>query len=938
MNFAGRSLLAFLLLLPSCLYAASLHAPGQDWRTIESAHFRVHFPAPHRAKAQEIAQQAEEIYHQVTTYFDWRPREKTSITLTDGFDYSNGTATPFPYNRIILFLTPPHDINSLESFSDFHRLVLLHEFVHIVHLDKVDGLQLHLRGALGRFVLLFPNIFNPNWLIEGLATHMETSTERREGRGQSAYYRALMRMEVARGMLPLDGVSMTLHDWPTNTAWYLYGVYFFQFMTEQYGEQRVLDYIRYYSSFPIPYFINSASYNATGRSMRHIWREFELDTERKFKQEIELIESAGVTEGTPLTHSGRLSGYARPANDGRVYFIENDLESRPQLRVRERDGSDRTLVKLHSNGRFSFHPSAGLLVPQLEVSQDVHEYYDLHIYQPEQDNWRRLTRQARYPFAVWSEDGGQIMALHVEGGRHSLHRLNREGELLEVVWQGAVGEYLNSIDWSGDGRSILATRKQRDQNWSLALLELETGQWRTLIEDEHTHAHALFSADEASVVFSSDESGVYNIYLLDLSNGEKRSLTNVRGGAFHPSFSADGRTLYYRGLHGNGFDLYRLDVTQTATPPTLPPATVPKKSLPQIPAEKYPVSEENNYQAWRHITPGWWFPFFFVSGNNSIWGLSTSGSDPLYWHNYFLTLSYDITSGLPGGSLSYVYDRWKPSFVLDLIRMHNYYLDNQGETELITSDDTLSLSMVLPFRDKRVSSSLTLASLWQQESSEVTYVPLARRAFTDRLLAGRIALGSTVQPLRALTPIDGFRALVEGDYSDEQSDDYFGYGRRLELAAYSPPLAGHTLHAKAMTALADQGAEKYQLGGLPLDYIPDLLAQRKFPLPGYAEGLPGLRGRHMEYAQANWHLPLTSIQRGFFTPPIGFGRLSLDLNLAAGRAWDENRTSWSRSIWGEMQMETVLGYQWRFKLHLGMAKGLDEFGERQGYVKLRFAF
>ncbi|MBS11186.1 MAG: hypothetical protein CME19_06255 [Gemmatimonadetes bacterium] len=71
---------------------------------------------------------------------------------------------------------------------------------------------------------------------------------------------------------------------------------------------------------------------------------------------------------------------------------------------------------------------------------------------------------------------------------------------------------------------------------------------------------AIWLPDGSGIVYSSDRTGVFNIYTRDLETGEERQITNVVGGAFVPTISPDGSTLTYAGFHAANYSIYEIPV------------------------------------------------------------------------------------------------------------------------------------------------------------------------------------------------------------------------------------------------------------------------------------------------------------------------------------------------------------------------------------------
>jgi len=202
MNKFIKAVLWCCLIVSLPLQAAFEHDPKLKWKTAETANFLIHYPERNSGSAVEVAEIVERVHPGITNKLNWVPKDKTHVVITDQYDDVNGAATPYPANTIWLRLTPPKEGGRLlDNHSNFLETLIVHEYLHIVHLDKVAGFPKFLRKVFGRFDMLafapFPNIYQPLWIIEGLATYNESLVEPHAGRGNSKYYRALMRHEIS---------------------------------------------------------------------------------------------------------------------------------------------------------------------------------------------------------------------------------------------------------------------------------------------------------------------------------------------------------------------------------------------------------------------------------------------------------------------------------------------------------------------------------------------------------------------------------------------------------------------------------------------------------------------------------------------------------------------------------------------------------------------
>ncbi|MDH5259244.1 MAG: hypothetical protein OEX07_14615, partial [Gammaproteobacteria bacterium] len=441
------------LIFPQASYAD--YASSFKWNTIETPHFLIHYHTGLQLPANEIADQAEDVHQEITAYFNWVPKEKTHIVVSDQSESPNGFASVFPNNRIELLMAPPSEVSGLEDYKDWKRLVLRHEYVHIVHLDKAEDYFLHARSFVGRYWLFFPNTFLPRWITEGIATFIETEEKINIGRGQSSYFRGLMRNEVINGLKSLNQVNQYRTEWPAGTGFYLYGVYFFNFIRDKYGEEKIKQFVSDYSYFPIPFFINTVSKQTFNKDMFDLWVEFESYLNAEFKDEIQTLklQQAETTPATSLSSTGFFSGFTRLSGN-KLYYIRSDRENvkelveqnltTKQIRVVS-ELRDQDSVFPHS---FDIHRKKGILIPILEYYENSRQSFDLYKIYPETGGRVQLTKDKRYIRAIWSPDGRYILALGNRNGIHNLDILTSTGKLIKTIWQGKSGFAINSFDWS----------------------------------------------------------------------------------------------------------------------------------------------------------------------------------------------------------------------------------------------------------------------------------------------------------------------------------------------------------------------------------------------------------------------------------------------------------------------------------------------------------
>ncbi|MDH5302388.1 MAG: hypothetical protein OEW58_13635 [Gammaproteobacteria bacterium] len=945
-----------LVLLVSGLWnsaqAATQHDPSLRWSTLETEHFYFHYHNGLEDSAQRLAKMAPAIYTEVTDFLQWRPESKTHVVITDSFDGPNGQATPLPFNQITIFASPPDTPNSLEDFDNWQHLVFKHEFVHIVHLDKAGGLPKALRGIFGRtwsypypiIFPLFPNTMLPNWFAEGLATYVETDQQLGVGRGQNSYFRGLMQVEVEQNFKTLDQVNMPMVSWPSSTAWYLYGVFFFQFLQETYGEAAIVELVDDYSSFPIPYMVNANANRVLGKNYYELWDEFEQYMRKRVAEQTATIDRQGRTPVQQLSNTGYDSGFSRVDAQGQIYYIQNDrISPRKLVRLDPVSGQQKIIRNKLFGDNFDLHPQAGIVISQLEFVNNVRQHFDLYHIDPDSGEETRLTHGGRYHTASWSPDGQQIIAVNRQTDKFALHLLSASGEFQEVLWQAAENEtaYIGDIDWSPKGDVLVASIWRPGLGWNLELFDLAQRKIRVLTQDSFIETQPQFSTDGQWLVFSADYSGIYNIYQMRLADQQISQLSNIVGGAFLPSFSPDRAQVYYAGFSRDGQQLYQITLDNPRTF-TLPARETPT-SEPPLEANITP-STSGGYSALRHVYPRWWAPAYYQDELRNLMQISTGGNDPLEWHNYSVSVAHDNKNKLNDWQLQYSYDRLTPTLGVLSKRTHEFYQNNDA-TVAINEVDQIQLFAAWPWLQKRQRHVLSVA--WLEEYTRNAWhspiLPLLvggpelMRGGDDRLGLFNYRFQTHQLTQRAISEHSGvdFNLGAAHELSGEDNID----GTRVlgNLWWYSSPHNNSVLALRALAGVQNHSlpnfnfvsAQPLQTGGVSPE-------QHQFVLRGYPSGLLAFRGNAVNLLTAEWRTHLLDVEDGFMTIPMGLRRVSAKVFAEAGRIWDTSQHSgpFYHSIGGELGFGIIALYRAPLQLALGWAQGLDNHGESQTYLAI----
>lgn len=961
-----KGLIAYLLsgaiaTFSTTTLAALSQDPTLHWRTLYTTHFAIHFHDGEAFLANEVATIAERVHTRLSATFAWQPQQRTQVILTDRADFSNGSATPLPRNEMRLIVTPPDGSSVLGDYDNWLELLITHEYTHILQLDKVDGLPQSLHKIFGRLLFLFPNLLQPAWLIEGLATHQETDETRGIGRGQSAWFRMLMRLEVENGIKPLRQINQPLVSWPTGHVRYLYGAYFYSFIAERYGASKVTELVEEYSDNLLPFAINTNTNKVLGKPLTPLWAEFSAYLQAQFTPEIQRIHQQGKTAGEQLTHSGYFTGVSQVATNGDLYFTQQDLQSEPGLMVLKKDARQIQRVANVRSRHFDLHPTAGIVLAELNAVRNTNLFSDLYHIDPTNGRKTRLTHGGRYLYASWSPDGRQIIAVHNAQGQQALHRLDAHGKLLDTLWQGTDHTVLSAPDWSADGQHIVLSVWRPQTLWNLELFNIPQRHWQQLTHGPDIETDPRFSADGSAIVFSADyrtpfnDVPIFNLYRLTLTGNQLTRLSNVLGGAFAPTPAANDNGLYYTGAGSNGFDLHHL-----AAPQAMPVLTTEATPQPNIEPIKHPDTTKHeksqqieNYNALPLIMPTSWFPYLRFDDTHNEIGFSTEGADPLRRHVYNLLLAYDTRENWFAGSANYRYDRWNPTLKLSLSRQVLVNLHNNDEIERYRNDDTLGLTALWPFFSYEQQWLLHLGVVGQRESDKIIRSNRGPAPTLRDLLAGiALTLNTARRYPRSISPSYGRQLRLIAEDSNALNSDYNGQTYTLDWREFIDLPGQHVLATRLVGGWGTDNPKPFRLGGnqeTSISAAPQVAAlatpsrifgQRRYPLRGYPQGRADLRDRRMALLEAEWRFPIALVERGLMSPPLGLHRLHGKLFYNWGETWRQGNDipALRRGAGAELTTELILGYWLPLDLRLGYANGFDSGGEEQVYLQLGTSF
>jgi hypothetical protein len=965
-----KRLLPLLLLL----YLPAGYAktdPSFSWMTLTSSHFLIHYHQGEEALAQRAVVLAEDVHARLVPRMKSQPHTRTNIVLVDALDDANGWATPLPYNLITLYITQPFggSIFGASNYDDWMRMLITHEYTHIVHLDMQNGPASVLGNIFGN--LYFPNLLQPVWLIEGLAVYEETELTG-GGRNRSPASDMVLRMAVLEDNFPpMSHAANYTEKWPDGEIPYLFGGSFTSFIAKKYGREKLADLSIDYSGRWWPFLVNSTANRVLGSDYSELWDEWKNTLASRYEADKQRVLAQGLSVSRALTPNAwtpnqfNKGGYQNLAPaispDGKqiAYFVRN-ADEHPAIHLMNIDGSaDRKLV----NNVNSSSPDIawrgdgkGFYYTRIEVVRNTNLYNDIYYYDLERRKEIRLTKYLRARDPAPSPDGSTLVFVANRLGKTRLGKMSLLPEIKTareqgINWLDEESEYqFETPHFSPDGQKIVVGVRQPDGYKDIWILDSQGNKLEELMHDRAIDGGAVWSADGRSIYFSSDRSGIFNLYVYDLDHKQISQVSNVLGGAFMPSITPDGSAIVFVNYSSRGFDIHVMN-----NQPAISKAAAPYQD--PYPVMKYgaqPVhAEQSPYNPLPTLYPHLWLPNFGHSAySGTLAGLFTFGFDAVQRHSYTLNALYGPSKHRTWYDFNYLYEGWFPSLKIraqDIDMTYAHLLSQQAgfiaENSYIERSRMLDASLTFSLLQLDQQQSLTLG--YQRTSvSQLTPVPPwigydGVLPAQGRLFSGRVEylFNDAKKYGYSISPEDG--RSVELGYA--QLDKKIGSD--FNLKKYSVdwheyidfPFEHHVLLLRgyAGKSTGDLIAQRaFQLGGLgPADMAINVNDTHVY-LRGYS--VNQYRGQKVGLATVECRFPIKNIEWGAGNTPFFFKRVHGAVFAEAGNAWDTafNRRDLKRSVGAEASLDMTLGYFLPVTVRLGLYKALDDKRDKMAIVSI----
>ncbi len=878
--------------------------PTLNWQTIETPHFRINYHQGLEGLAQEAAVEAEAAFSILQSEFNYAPSDKTEIVLVDGADWGAGFTTW--YGKAVIDLSvatlAERENPKLASWIQFN---IFQDYAQVLEADGVSGLPFALRTIFGYAVL-------PNWkpllLLKGSAAYQTQKYLGDPSANYSLDAMYLRAMILENQFVPFDQASSDYgrHAWPpTSVLAKSYGIWLVRYLNEKFGGETTK---RLHKRLAENWFaalsVESELERITKLSLKELYQDFQNWIRAAFSEQIDKVQSDGVTRSQSLTHSGYYSQYPSWSPDGQELLYEHRNTSRVDgVRIIATETKDDRSF-LANASRPSWSPDGNqVLCIKSELEKYAHNETtlwagDLYLFDLSTKREARLTRGERVYQAQFFPDGKRILFAQYRWGDLGPMLAILEVSTKRIITLKEFGlndYYIQSFALSPDGQEIALSIWRRGGYQDIYRMSSNGGALTAITLDRESDLDPSWSADGQFILFSSDRTGIYNLYAYRIADSSFYRVTNMLTGAFQPTVSPDNKKIAFVGYSTNGYDVH----TIAYEPDQWGSIEILKDTFPTwdgFPLTDYSV---HKYDARLSLSPKVWLPFV----DKTSVGFWSFGQDALWKHRYSFSLGLDWKVLLPSYRFSYVNTQSLPTLSFEIEKK----LRQPGKPQQDSKQQAL---VSLPF----------LRSLHNQVNLMLSYHRFGKETITHRVGAEAAWAHQSGFDLWR----NEWKIFIRAETLTSTEDIYW-HNQTLAGFAATLRLPWESMHLISVKARFGSGEQEESFSFNDEE-------NRELGLRGFASET--FFGKQVIVSSLEYDFSLLSIDRGLGLFPFFVDDIDAKFFLDAGAIGNNVlQTSLKISFGAELSVSLVLGYAFPVSVHFGAMKAQD-IERWQWYVRV----
>ncbi len=578
MKFYGK-IFSLIIILRTCSFAqfTEFH-PELDWYTIKGDNVEVHYHEGAERTAKVVAKIADEVWEPICSLYGYEP-DVVHYVIKDIDDYSNG-ATYFFDNKIEIW-TSALDFD-LRGTHNWLRNVISHEFTHMV---QIQASMKSTRGLPAVFLQVlnyederrpdilygFPNVLIsyplatinvPAWFAEGSAQYM---------RKEFDYDRWDTHRDMILRSYALDGNMLTWNEMGVfgktslgNESVYNSGFALTRYIAQKYGEKKLAEISKALGNM-WNFTIDAAFEDALGKDGDELYHEWKNFVTKSYVERTTDLRT-NLVIGDTLAKTGFGNFYPVFSEDGSKFiYISNktsDYFGLSGIYLYDFATKEEKMLVGEVRSTVDWVPGQNKIIYS-KISDDNPDWYnvhDLYVYDIDKDDETRLTYNLRANQPDISNDGKKIVFLFQKDGTTNLgvvdfDAANSKTSNFKSLTTFNNGEQVYNPKFSNDDSYIIfgySYHHTRD----IARVNPDGSGYTDIIATDKDERNPVLDKD-GNLIYSSDETGIFNVYKYNLKTKQKTQLTNVLGGAFMPAVSSNGDILY-SGYTSTGYKIFHV--------------------------------------------------------------------------------------------------------------------------------------------------------------------------------------------------------------------------------------------------------------------------------------------------------------------------------------------------------------------------------------------
>ena len=627
-----KSLIAASLLLATPTLAA-------DWQTIHTEHFNVHYSTENADYAKSTAVELEIVRSKVLEQQNRALDKVVDVVVFDPLNAPNGFALPTSNNPLMaLFTTPPQSDTVISNISGWQQLLILHEYIHLVHLAQPtrNTWQQRIRGVWDIYDLTYSDM--PRWVAEGYATLLESKMTGR-GRLFDNYTESMLIEFAQQGALPsYSQLSDTEGGFMAGSMAYLMGSRFLNWLEQTYSTQ-MLDAVWTRMQAVKKRDFNEAFTGIFGQSAAKLYGRFIAQYTYK---------AMAKEQSEPALNSElwlKLNLYAsNPAlsKDGsKLAIVERDKDKKTKLIIystqdntKAEDEFTKAQKALLENDALDIPDNApsvfkrekkhvlnqinraGIANPQWinnstlyfnaytrEETGIYNKVSDIFSYNTETGKVEQLTKLAGLRRFSVTNNGETLYAEQVRGGYSELVKVDLATQTITPLFTKSLKTAYDYPTFSPDETQLAYVSANLNENWQLYIQDVSnnTRQAVPMPNGYQYLSQPSFSKNGEKIYFVAGLKGSTDIYSYHIASSTLTKFTQGQEAVAHPLETNEGALLYLS-ITADGPNVKRLPstlegeiVTDLALDNSAPLLLVDQYTLPKAKIYSENVGKQSSY-------------------------------------------------------------------------------------------------------------------------------------------------------------------------------------------------------------------------------------------------------------------------------------------------------------------------------------------------------